>query len=303
MKPANPAEFDRALSEFLAEHRISLEFVDTAKRFYTPLVDAVEARLKRGENGILVTINGAQGSGKSTLGDFLAVMLNKVYQRRALSLSIDDFYLTKAEREALGDIVHPLLRTRGVPGTHDTALLRDTLVNLCGGEGEIAVPRFEKAKDDRTDLVHWPRVGAPLDVVILEGWCVGVPPQTETQLAQPINTLELDADADGFWRRYVNLQLALRYQPIFQRADIKVMLKAPNFDVVYGWRLEQEQKLAEKTSGDGIMSPAAIKAFINYYQRLTEHALEVMPREVDWLFELNAKRKIVGCRAPVGGAG
>ena len=72
-------------------------------------------------------LSGCQGSGKSTLVKAIAHVLEDVHHVNAVVLSLDDFYLTKAERELLARTVHPLFATRGVPGTHDLDLLRQTL--------------------------------------------------------------------------------------------------------------------------------------------------------------------------------
>src|SRR6187402_352808 len=87
-------------------------------RFAAPIAHA--------SSPFILGISGLQGSGKSTLA---ASLIEAAKERgwSAVSLSLDDVYLTRAEREALGRQVHPLLRTRGVPGTHDLTLLASTL--------------------------------------------------------------------------------------------------------------------------------------------------------------------------------
>src|SRR6185437_8649015 len=78
--------------------------------------------LEESTDGPLVLgLCGAQGSGKSILARSLADRFAS-RGRRVAVLSLDDLYLTKAERSRLAQEVHPLLGTRGVPGTHDVAL-------------------------------------------------------------------------------------------------------------------------------------------------------------------------------------
>src|SRR5689334_11864372 len=79
---------------------------------------------------LTIGINGAQGSGKSTLAALLHDLLEDGAGLRTVVLSIDDFYRTRAERQGLAREVHPLLETRGVPGTHDVALARHVLARL-----------------------------------------------------------------------------------------------------------------------------------------------------------------------------
>ena len=92
-------------------------------------------------------IAGLQGTGKSTLSAQVAA-LAAGRGLRTVVLSIDDFYLGRRERLALGREVHPLLATRGAPGSHDVALAIDTIDAL--REGRAAkLPRFDKIADRR----------------------------------------------------------------------------------------------------------------------------------------------------------
>ena len=238
-------------------------------------------------------LSGAQGSGKSTL----AAELQRLLQRRGLScvaLSLDDFYLTHEQRSTLARRVHPLLQTRGVPGTHDVALALEVLGAL-QRSGEVALPSFDKARDDRRPLAEWRRLHAPLKIVLFEGWCLGAPPQLEAELAQPINALERDEDADGEWRRGVNVALAGEYQSLFARLDELVFLAAPDFEVVQRWRLEQEnelRRLAAEQGGDRsrMMDDAALVRFVSHYERLTRHMLECMPARANTVLRLDSAR-------------
>ena len=85
-------------------------------------------------------------------------------------LGIDDFYLTKDQRVELAARVHPLLATRGPPGTHDIDALIGALMSLLEGRS-VEVPVFDKGIDDRSGTRA---VSGPVDRVIVEGWCVGV---------------------------------------------------------------------------------------------------------------------------------
>ena len=70
----------------------------------------------------------------------------------AAAVSLDDFYLTRARRHALARTVHPLLATRGVPGTHDLPLLLDVLLRVRSGR-PVRLPVFDKlAVRDRMQL-------------------------------------------------------------------------------------------------------------------------------------------------------
>ncbi len=284
---------------FIRRHRLPAEFEHTAAEFYLPLAEWLERRLdSRRDRAFVLGINGAQGTGKSTLAAFLAECLRDDYGRRVATLSIDDLYLTRAEREQLAATVHPLLATRGVPGTHDVALgLRVTgkLAALAPGE-ELAFPRFDKARDDRAPESTWPVVGGPLDLVVFEGWCVGSLPEPAPALAQPVNELERLDDPEGTWRKYVNTRLETDYPPLFAMLDSLVFLAAPGFAAIRAWRLEQEHKLRETAATDAsrIMSDAEVVRFIEFFERVTRHNLATLPAVADVVLRLGDDHRVAG---------
>jgi D-glycerate 3-kinase len=274
------------LRAFLDEHRLPDGFRTTLGRVCEPLAKgAAELRRARGRT-VVLGVCGTQASGKSTISDAM-VRLLAWRGLSAVALSLDDFYLSHEARRRLAAEVHPLLATRGVPGTHDVTLAAATLDGL-HGPGEVTLPAFDKAADDPRPREAWRVAAAPLDVVVFEGWCVGARPQPPAALETPANALEAEEDPDGRWRRYVNDQLAGAYQGLFARLDQLVLLKAPGFDVVLGWRQEQEHKLIART-GRG-MSDAEVDRFIRHYERLTRWILEEMPARADLTIPLAADR-------------
>lgn len=277
------------LGQFLDAERLPEAygvFIDEVAR---PLADDIVRRA--GEGRLVVGVCGAQGSGKSTLTAVLGRLL-ETRGLRAAVLSLDDLYLTRAQRSALGAQVHPLLATRGVPGTHDVDLGRRLLGDL-RKLGEVVLPAFDKASDDR---IAGPSFEGPADVVLFEGWCVGARPQPEADLDAPINALERQWDADGAWRRYVNAQLAGPYQALFDQIDRLVLLKAPSFEAVLGWRIEQERKLRDRLAREGredarAMNDAEVAGFIQHYERLTRWILAEMPGRADVVVPLGVDRR------------
>ena len=272
------------------EERIDLALAEPLLRVYLPLAAWIDQQ-KRPDQPFVLGINGAQGSGKSTLCEFLQLILREGFGYRVAGLSIDDLYKTHAERERLGHDVHPLLVTRGVPGTHDVALGLAVIGELTDPNGrEVAIPAFDKARDDRRDVSTWQRVQGPVDLVIFEGWCVGASPQSAQDLIEPLNELEQREDVDGSWRRHVNAQLAGPYAELFGRIDRLIMLRVPSMQCVYEWRSLQEEKLAAKTDASThhrIMDSSGLKRFIMHYERLTRHMLEEMPDRADLTLYLN----------------
>ncbi len=266
-----------------------------ASRADPAVVKAVSALLNEAlasvdHRPLVIGICGSQASGKSTLAAALVAECD-VQGIAAASLSIDDIYLTHAERQRLGATVHPLLATRGVPGTHDIGLGLRLLDRLAEGE-EVALPRFEKGRDDRAPANQWPKAPAGCEVLIFEGWCVGARPQAAEQLAKPVNDLEANEDPDGVWRTYANDTLAGPYQQLFDRIDRLVLLAAPDFDVVLKWRLQQEEELGRKAGPDAprLMDAAGVARFIAHYERLTRHILAEMPGRADLVISLDRKR-------------
>lgn len=251
---------------------------------------AVLEALAAGRSGPLVIgICGAQGSGKSTLAE----ALHRRFAGSAV-LSLDDLYLTRTERERLARDVHPLLATRGVPGTHDTALGLAVLDALAQGR-PVRLPRFDKSRDDRAPATHWTTAPTPCGLVFLEGWCLGAEPQSEAELAEPINDLEAVEDPEGRWRKHVNQQLDGPYRDLFARVDLMVFLAAPSFETVFAWRREQEQSLRlREPHGSHVMGDAELVRFVAHYERMTRHLLRTMPGRADLVLRLDRHRHCVG---------
>lgn len=242
-----------------------------------------------------VGLAGGQGTGKSTLAGILERACDAV-GLRACVLSLDDFYLTQAERRALAQRVHPLLVTRGPPGTHDMARCLAAVEALAAAgppasgaaSGEsLALPVFDKGLDDRVGLRS---LQGPFDVIVLEGWCVGARAASEDDLARPMNALEQDEDPDGRWRRFVNARLAIDYQPVWDRLDLRILLRAPTLDAVRRWRLEQEAARPPDRRWDA----PAIDRFVQHFERITRAMLEPGFEGADLFVQLDGAHHVAG---------
>jgi len=254
------------------------------------LVDAISKRLaqRHSPKPLVVGLCGAQGSGKSTVSAILAARFE-----RAVTFSMDDLYLGRAARLDLARRIHPLLATRGVPGTHDPMLGVEVLNALARGQS-VALPRFDKALDDRAPCENWPTVKGGCELVIFEGWCVGARPQQAEDLVKPVNRLEAEEDRDGRWRRFVNEALGGAYQQLFDRIDLLALLAAPGWETVLRWRIEQERELrASSPDGSGVMDDCAVARFVSHFERLTRHILAEMPKRADLVLRLNESRECV----------
>ena len=235
-----------------------------------------------------VGIGGGQGAGKSTLGRLLGAAGAMLGTRIAV-LGIDEFYLTKAERQRLAEQVHPLLATRGPPGTHAIALVAVALAAL-RHPGAVAVPCFDKGQDDRAGMVT---LHGPVDVVVLEGWCVGASPAgSAAALAAPINALERDDDGDRRWRHYVDAALRNEYASVFGQLDALVFLQVPDLDAVRRWRLEQERARPPQQR----MTAEAVDLFVAHYERVTTRMLAELPATADVVVQLDRQHRVADLR-------
>lgn len=232
-----------------------------------------------------IGLAGGQGTGKSTLARLIEQAGAHLGQR-VCTLALDDYYLPRAERLVLAARVHPLFETRGPPGSHDVALLREHLIAL-GGPGAVDVPHFDKGCDDRVGTRH---IEGPFDLVVVEGWCVGARSVGEAELVEPCNALEREADPDGRWRRHANEQLASGYAELCSLLDAIVFLRAPDLAAVRRWRLEQEAERPERQR----MDADAIERFVEHYERITRDMLANLPGRADWTIELAPDHRVAG---------
>lgn len=266
-----------AIDKLILTEGLPVNYRDVVERHWRPLADQI-ADLWFDKRPRLIAINGAQGSGKTTLCRFLETLLVE-HNLRTVTLSLDDLYLTRAERLDMARHEHPLFATRGVPGTHDVALGEAIIDDLLAGR-TAALPRFDKAVDDRAPMRRM--IEPQIEVVLLEGWCVGAVPQPAGDLRNPVNELERYEDAEGIWRREVNRRLATDYAELFARPELLVMLKVEGFEGVRANRRLQEEKLAASNpEGTAIMDEAALDRFLMHYERLTRWMLQEMPSRAD----------------------
>jgi D-glycerate 3-kinase len=287
--------FLAATKQMMLDNDLEQALIDV----YIPLAACLAKQADDYRATRIIGINGAQGSGKSTLCKLLQIVLEEGFAKRVTTFSIDDIYLTHAERETLAEKIHPLLKTRGVPGTHDVGLGLQLLTDLRGIEaGEsINIPVFDKSIDDRSAEKDFRQVTGPIDLVLFEGWCVGAKPQRDPALALPVNSLERLEDPEQVWRRYVNDQLENDYKRLFREIDFLIMLEIPEISSVMEWRSKQERKLAKASpGGHKIMDTAALQRFIMHYERLTRAMLTEMPDRADLVFKLNRNQQIDGVK-------
>ena len=233
-------------------------------------------------------ITGLQGCGKSTLAGQMAA-LAKSRGMSVVVLSIDDFYLGRRERLHLGHHVHPLLATRGPPGTHDVALACATLDALRAGR-QTTLPHFDKIADRRLPPSRWTLVTQACDLVVFEGWFLEVPPQAPDALREPLNALEREADPTGVWRTFCNHALAT-YAPLWDRIDRLLYLRGPGFDVVPDWRWQQEVALQAEHPRRHAMNREAVDRFVLFFERVSRQAQRTLPAIADRTVRIDSARR------------
>ena len=262
--------------------------VGQLNNFFLPISEKIYRNYYNNKKTKIIGLTGGQGSGKSTISQILKIILKEGFNLNTEIFSIDDFYKTLKERKAMSKKIHPLFLTRGVPGTHNTALLFKCLKNLKDKHFEkFSIPKFDKSIDDRLQKKFWQNIRKKPDIVIFEGWCVGASPQKNKDLIAPINVLEKEKDKKRTWRNFVNKELKTRYKKIFKLIDLMIFLKIPSFEYVYKWRLLQEKKLRITSKGKKTMSNKQVKNFIMFYERITRHMLKNFSKKAKFIIKID----------------
>ena len=265
------------------------------KSFLIPVSFWISRKVNK-KRPLIIGLAGGQGSGKTTISSILTLILQKYFKLNVFKVSIDDFYKTRKDRNLLSKNKHPLLMTRGVPGTHDIDLMLKFFKKVMSKNFKnLEVPKFNKAIDDRYKKSLWYKIKSKPDVIIFEGWCVGARAQTNKQLKKPINSLERIYDQRIEWRSYVNSQLKKKYKTLFKQLDGLLYLKAKNFDLLKKWRLKQERKLWVQTKNKKnlkIMSSGDVINFMQTYQRITQQMFKDAVKSSSIIMNLNSNHQI-----------
>lgn len=219
----------------------------------------------------VLMVSGSQGIGKSTALE----QLQADAELNIAVLGLDDFYLPRSDRMELAKSVHPLFETRGPPGTHDIGLLIQTIEALKAAKpgAQTIWPSFDKSKDERKPRSDWHSFVGPPDVILVEGWLIGVLPDPAAPQSPPMNAIEMQ-DLEGVWRAHQEAALSKAYAALWNLADDFFHLLAPSFESVCGWRTQQEE-------GNLGLSPGTlpedrkiwVQEFVLHYERITRRVL------------------------------
>jgi D-glycerate 3-kinase len=265
------------------------------KSFLIPLCFWISEKVDK-KRPYFVGLAGGQGTGKTTISSLMRIILIKYFKLKVFRISIDDFYKTRKERISLSKRIHPMLLTRGVPGTHDINMMLSFFKKVKNKKFKrLKLPTFNKAIDDRSNKKSWYELNEKPDVVIFEGWCVGAKSETNNTLKKTINSMEKTKDQKKIWRKYVNYQLKSKYKNLYSQLNCLIYLKAKNFNLLQKWRLKQERKLWIKSkmkSNSKIMSKGDVINFMQTYQRITQNMFRYMPKYASIIFNLNSNHQI-----------
>lgn len=251
------------------------------KRIIVPIVDRLQELHKKGITTI-VGLQGGQGTGKTTIVQFLEKHLKK-QKYKVRSFSIDDFYKTYNQRKKIQQQYpsNPFYQiSRGLPGTHRVKFLLETLQKAKAGK-DFEIPIFDKSwYDGKGDVLKKTRkVKGQQDFVILEGWCVGIPVVSSQKFLDICkkNKINIDQlDPKGQYHKVV-LKFVKEYQPLWKLLDYQIMLKADSPEAHKKWRLLQEKKLKEK-KGMG-MSKEEVEQFVEPFLPFTYVCYDLIKRD------------------------
>ena len=265
------------------------------KSFLIPLCFWINKKAER-KRPYFVGLAGGQGTGKTTISSLIRIILVKYFKLNVFRISIDDFYKTRKERINLSKRVHPMLLTRGVPGTHDINMMLSFFKKSKSKKfNRLKLPTFNKAIDDRYNKKKWYDLKKRPDVIIFEGWCVGAKVQKDSDLVRSINSLEKTEDPNLVWRKYVNIQLKTHYKNLFKQINEIIYLRANNFKILQKWRIKQEKILWLKSKNKRnlrIMNRGDIINFMQTYQRITQNMFKKMPKYASIILNLNSNHQI-----------
>lgn len=261
--------------------------------FWLPLALQLVSWRQQLARPLVQGVLGGQGTGKTTLAAVLSLILQH-FGYRTLALSLDDLYKTYDQRQRL-QREDPRLIWRGPPGTHDVALGMQVLDQLRQADLKdvVLVPRFDKsAYGGIGDRIAAEPVEA-VDVVLFEGWFVGVRPLEagvfEAPMPAPINTL-----GDSVFARDLNHQLH-DYLPLWERLDRLLILYPVDYRLSQQWRRQAEQEMIK--SGKTGMTDAQVNAFVEYFWRSLHPELFITPLTknpnlVDLVVEINPDHSV-----------
>lgn len=257
--PIDWSQWSRLADRLAADLTGAADLDRRIHHLYLPVLFFCAARAQMATTRPLVVgLQAPQGGGKTTLVRHLVARLPDL-GLRAADVSIDDFYLTRAEQLELAASHpgNPYLEHRGYPGTHDLGLGVATLDALRalgpGSTATVRVPVYDKSahggRGDRAPESAWRDVTGPIDVVFVEGWMLGFQPVAESSLPDAF-LVEPNRALAGYSRWH-------------DRLDAFVALRPTDPRFVIRWRVEAEARMAAE--GRPALDRAAIEDYVRRF--------------------------------------
>lgn len=267
-------------------------------RIWLPLSIQISRKKKKLKRAFIQGILGGQGTGKTTLSILLQLILKQL-GHTTINLSLDDLYKTYHERQELKQRDRRLI-WRGPPGTHDVDLGIKILDQLRDPHPSqpVAISRFDKSlnngEGDRID----PEIIEQADIVLFEGWFVGVRPLNNVQKIvwpDPINTPEAQQFAKD------SNEALKAYLPLWERLDSLIVLNPVDYRLSKQWRKVAERKMI--ASGKTGMSDQQIDKFVDYFWQSLHPELFIIPllnnpNFVDLVIEINDEHRPINIYKP-----
>ena len=264
----------------------------TAERWITavalPFLNLVESAAAAGETQ-LIGLSALPGCGKSTLGAWLEAAALECKASIAV-VSLDDFYWPAEQLETCMR-GNPWDAPRGLPGSHDLALLQDSL-DRWQSTGILRAPCFERSlRDGRGDRAGWRDLHA--QVVVLEGWFIGVDPwspkQEAADLAMHSASALVPTPAEIAYRPRINAALH-PYSSLWDRMATIWHLKAPDTQATVMWKEQQDASMLQST---GIaMEATMFRKFLRMLQlAILPSALQSISR-AEIVIQIDAERQV-----------
>ena len=265
------------------------------KSFLIPVSFWIASKVKN-KKPFIIGLGGGQGAGKTTITSIISIILKKYFKLNVFKISIDDFYKTRKERILLSKKVHPSLKTRGVPGTHDMNIMLNFFKRVKSKNFKaLKIPKFNKAIDDRFKKKLWYSIKKRPDIIIFEGWCVGARAEKNNTLKRTLNSLEKYEDKKLIWRTFVNQQLKFKYKKLYDQLNCLLYLRVKNFKLLQKWRIKQEKKLwlkNKRSSNHKLMSNKDVIAFMQTYQRVTQNMFKNATKNASIILNLDSNHQI-----------
>jgi D-glycerate 3-kinase len=188
----------------------------------------------------IIGISALPGTGKTTLGKWLEAISLKLNFKISV-ISIDDFYLPSEEMK-LAIKNNPWNVSRGFPGSHSVKLMHEKLLNW-KINGELNVPVYDKSlRNGLGDRSHW-RQDNP-DLLILEGWFLGVKPFANLSMEQHFRSNDLTCHESSY---VFDIQNNLdKYLDVWNLIDNIWHLKPLKFEYMNLWKSNQENEMLIK---------------------------------------------------------